>query len=229
MLIGFMIMAFGLLFLLRNLNIIYVDDIWRYWPVILIVIGGLKLISPQGAHDIFPGLIIGGIGVYFLLRNLGIIYGSIWQHMWPLILIAVGAAMLIHHLDRGARTFRHGRVGSGNRSDSLLDIDVVFHQFHRKANSQQFAGGKISAVFGDVKIDLRGAAIEQEEVTIEACSVFSGIEIVVPEVWDVEVRGGGPLGNIDDRTRKPAFVSGAPAKRLIVLADTVFGAVIVRN
>jgi len=229
MLIGFMIMAFGLMFLLRNLHIIYFNDIWQYWPVILIVICGSKLLSPRGAHDIFPGLVIGGIGVYFLLRNLGIIYGNVWQYIWPLIIIAVGAVMLIRHLDRGARAFRHGQVKSYNQSDSLLDIDVVFHQFHRKADSQQFAGGKISAVFGDVKIDLRGAAIQQEGVRIEADSVFSGIEIVVPEAWEVEVRGGGPFGNIDNRTRKRDLVSGTPARRLIVLADTVFGSVIVRN
>ena len=35
----------GLFFLLENLDVIYVDDLWRYWPVLLIVIGFARLID----------------------------------------------------------------------------------------------------------------------------------------------------------------------------------------
>jgi len=232
--VGFAIMAFGLLFLLRNLNIIYFDNIWQYWPVILIVIGGSKLLSPRGTHDIFPGLIIGGIGVYFLLSNLGIIYGNIWEWAWPIILIAFGASMLIRHMDGGDHAWREGqwRVGHVNVSGPEgpnLNIDVVFHGTKRKVDSQEFAGGKVSTVFGGAEIDLRDAGMKLDEVTIKADAVFGGIEFRVPEAWDVDVRGGGPFGNVENRTRKPQFVGGVTPKRLIVLADAVFGSVIVRN
>ena len=42
---GLIVIAIGLLFLLENLNVIYVEDWWRYWPVLLIVIGFAKLID----------------------------------------------------------------------------------------------------------------------------------------------------------------------------------------
>lgn len=228
-LFGVIIMGFGLLFLLRNLNIIYVDDIWQYWPVILIVIGASKLISPRGTHDIFPGLVIGGIGTFFLLRNLGIIYGNIWQWMWPLILIAVGASMLIKHLDGGDRSLPLSNAEVSGPDSPTLSVDVVFSGAKRKVKSQEFTGGKVSTVFGGADIDLRGAGTKLEEMIIKADSVFGGIDFRVPETWDVDVRGGGAFGTVENRTRKPQFVGGVTPPRLVIRADAVFGSVIVRN
>lgn len=233
MLFGLMVMGFGLLFLLRNLNVIYIDDIWQYWPVILIVIGGSKLLSPRGAYDIFPGLIIGGIGTFFLLRNLGIIYGNIWQWFWPMLLIGFGASMLIRHMDGNDRSndrgWREGHANATPPESPLLNVDAVFNQVHRKVETQKFTGGKISGVFADVKIDLRGSAMEMPEVTIKVDSVFSGVELIVPEAWDVDVRGNGAFGSTENKTQKPQFVGGVTPKRLIVLADAVFASVIVKN
>jgi len=228
-LFGLLIMGFGLLFLLRNLNIIYVDDIWQYWPVILIVIGVSKLVSPRGSHDIFPGLVIGGIGTYFLLSNLGIIYGNIWQYLWPLIFIALGASMLIKHMDGGQPTWGQGMVNVAETDSRKLNIDLVFSGTKRKITSQEFEGGRVATVFGGADIDLREAATKLEEISIKADAVFGGIELRVPETWDVDVRGAGVFGSVENRTRKPQFVGGVARPRLIVRADAVFGSVVARN
>lgn len=44
------------------------------------------------------GLIVSGIGVYFLLRNLNIIPGL--GKMWPVILIVVGVALIFGSITR---------------------------------------------------------------------------------------------------------------------------------
>src|SRR5690349_2251079 len=90
MIIGLGIITLGILFLLRNVGILYFDDIWQYWPVILIVIGISKLANPYSASNVIRGLIIGGVGTVFLLNNLGYIYGNVWEYIWPAVLIAVG-------------------------------------------------------------------------------------------------------------------------------------------
>ena len=227
---GLLVMGFGLLFLLRNLNIIYIDDVWQYWPVILIVIGASKLISPRGSHDIFPGLVIGGIGAYFLLNNLGIIYGNVWQYIWPLVFIALGASMLIKHMDGGDRKWPEGPVvAATDTGDRTLSIDLVFSGTKRKITSQEFAGGRIATVFGGAEIDLREAGTKLEELTIKADAVFGGIDLRVPETWDVEVRGAGVFGAVENRTRKPQVVGGVVRPRLIVRGDAVFGSVMVKN
>lgn len=46
------------------------------------------------------GLILVGIGLIFLLRNLGVLWWLDWGRFWPIILIIVGAAIL---LQRGRR------------------------------------------------------------------------------------------------------------------------------
>lgn len=100
MIIGLGVIAVGILFLLRNVGVLYFDDIWQYWPVILIVVGISKLTSIHSAHQVTSGIIIGGIGTIFLLRNLGYIYGNIWEYIWPGVLIAVGLSILVKHLER---------------------------------------------------------------------------------------------------------------------------------
>ena len=99
LIIGLAVIAVGVLFLLRNVGILYFDDIGQYWPVILIVIGISKLANTHSASSVTSGLIIGGIGTIFLLRNLGYIYGNIWAYFWPGILIAVGLSILVKHLE----------------------------------------------------------------------------------------------------------------------------------
>jgi hypothetical protein len=42
----------------------------------------------------FTGILLVLIGVYFLLRNLGIITDDFWEIFWPIIIIALGFSFL---------------------------------------------------------------------------------------------------------------------------------------
>jgi hypothetical protein len=44
------------------------------------------------------GLILIALGVLFLLKNLGIISGSVWDIFWPILLIVLGLEILISTL-----------------------------------------------------------------------------------------------------------------------------------
>ena len=108
LIIGLCVIAVGVLFLLRNVGILYFDDIWQYWPAVLIVIGISKLANTHSASQVTSGLILSGIGTVFLLRNLGYIYGNIWQYLWPGILIAVGLSILVKHLEGRDQSWNPG-------------------------------------------------------------------------------------------------------------------------
>ncbi|MCU1339301.1 MAG: putative transrane protein [Bryobacterales bacterium] len=240
MIIGIGIIAVGVLFLLRNVGILYFDDIWRYWPVILIVVGISRLANPHSASSVIRGLIIGGIGAIFLLRNLGYIYGNIWEYVWPAVLIAVGLSILVKHLewrdhvqDQSATTpgsFVNGpgftATGSGS---NILHAEVIFSGTRQKIESQDFEGGRITAVFGGAEIDLRGAGTKREEVRIKAEAVFGGIELWVPAHWQTLVRGTGVFGSFEDKTFPAAPGTQGKTPRLVVTGDAVFGSVIVKN
>jgi len=40
------------------------------------------------------GILVLIIGLFFLLRNLGLITGNLWSLLWPLLVIAIGLKML---------------------------------------------------------------------------------------------------------------------------------------
>ncbi len=230
-LLGLLLIGGGLMFLLRNLGIVYFDNIGQYWPVILIAIGASKLLAPRGAHEVMGGVILGGIGTLFLLRNLGIIYGNIWGFVWPAVFIAIGLSMLIKNI--------YGPDWWGGGSQGVADVgptdantvyaDVLFGGIQRKIVSQAFEGGKVSVVFGGAEIDLRGAAMQKPEIILQADAVFGGVELKVPDTWQVEVRGSGVFGGYDDRTHRPAPLATGQSPKLIVKGGAVFGGVTVRN
>ena len=243
MIIGLGVITLGVLFLLRNVGVLYFDDIWQYWPAILIAVGVSKLANTHSASSVTSGLIIGGIGTVFLLRNLGYIYGDVWQYLWPGILIAVGLSILVKHLERshepdsglpppgvGGPSFPSAPAFTATSSGSnYLYAECVFSGTRQKIETQDFQGGKVTAVFGGAEIDLRSAGMKREEVTLKAEAVFGGIEIWVPAHWQIVARGTGVFGGFEDKTYPAAPGAAANAPRLVVIGAAVFGGVVVKN
>lgn len=238
--IGLAMIGIGGLFLLRNMGIFYFDNIWSFWPVILIALGLSKLVAGGGNYNLIPGAVLTTIGSLLLLRNFGYLHGSIGGYIWPAILIAVGASMLMRHLYGpdwfgGSGGFGGGWGTNTERSDSggsdakRFQADVVFGGVNRKLVSQEFEGGKVTVIFGGADIDLRGANIQRPEITIHADAVFGGVDLKVPDTWLVEVRGSGVFGGYEDRTHRPARMGETPPPKLIVKGSAVFGGVTVRN
>jgi hypothetical protein len=52
------------------------------------------------------GIFLACLGVLYLLRNLGIIYGDVWDWAWPILLICLGIGMI---LKPGWRNFVKGK------------------------------------------------------------------------------------------------------------------------
>src|SRR5215467_1858545 len=69
--VGGVIVLVGILLLLSNMGILRAGDIWRYWPVILMVVGLGRIAESRRPAAILWGGIIGLIGLVFLLDNLG--------------------------------------------------------------------------------------------------------------------------------------------------------------
>jgi predicted membrane protein len=229
-LIGTVLAGIGVLLLLQNLGYLYVDDIWQYWPVILIVIGFSRIASCRG----YGGKIWGGmmilVGSIFLLRNLGYIYGDVWRLFWPVILIFVGLGMLARHLD-SRYSFGLGATSSSGTGSTVgtLHISSIFSGARRVVESQEFEGGELNAVFGGIEIDLRKAGTKKDEVILEANAVFGGIEIRVPETRNITVRGDGVFGGYEDKTMHAPAGDSVKRPHLIISGGAVFGGVTVSN
>src|SRR5215467_4739710 len=87
------LIAVGAIFLLNNLHLVYVRELFRYWPAILVAVGIVKLVDSQDNSGRAGGGVLVALGGIFLAQTLGFLDIRFWD-LWPLILIAIGLAML---------------------------------------------------------------------------------------------------------------------------------------
>ncbi|MEJ2600344.1 MAG: DUF5668 domain-containing protein [Anaerolineales bacterium] len=94
----FLLIVVGVLFLLDNLRLLP-GDIWStifsLWPLILVGMGVDGLWRRQG---VVTSVLFIGVGVVFLMVNMGYLNMSIFDfvlHFWPILLIAIGFDIFI--------------------------------------------------------------------------------------------------------------------------------------
>jgi hypothetical protein len=238
------IIGVGALFLLQNLGVVYVREVWQFWPVILIALG----ISKLAENNLPSGIVLTAIGGVFLANSLGYINGGLWQFLWPLLLIGWGLALLLKAIGVPVcgpfpQTFAGSTSASSTSTSSTsassgsatsfaentLDIHVAFSAVERRIYSQEFAGGEIHVAFGAAEIDLRHATTNREEIFLEVHAAFGGIELMVPETWTVVLRGSAAFGVFEDKTHPVRAGVGEKSPRLILSGGSAFGGVTVKN
>ncbi len=243
--IGTAILLAGVLFLLENFGVLHVHNIWDYWPVLMIAWGIAAMTGPGRTGRRIWGGAIAVVGALLLLSNLHIISEHLWRMVWPLLLIAAGLQMLLRS---GRRRRRWGDdnfppeggppdtpVGPvppsgtprGDTRPGHLDEWAVFGGSRRRVDSQDFKGGEAFAMFGGVEVDLRSATIVQDEVVIDASALFGGVDLQVPENWNVSVEGHGIFGGYEDKTMHAMPERARP--RVVITGSAVFGGVVVKN
>jgi hypothetical protein len=92
---GILLLAVGSFFQLANLELIDIRlrDLWRFWPLLLIVGGVGHVVSNKQPRNLTAGLFLVSLGVYFQLSMLDLIDFSLWR-LWPVILIVIGIGMV---------------------------------------------------------------------------------------------------------------------------------------
>lgn len=93
-----LLVIIGVIILLVNLGVL-TGDIWnvlvQLWPILLIVLGLDSIYKREGLVD--PTFLI-GVGIVFLMGNLGYLNVNTWQlilTLWPILLIAIGFDILV--------------------------------------------------------------------------------------------------------------------------------------
>jgi hypothetical protein len=190
-------------------------------------------------------------GFLFLVSNFGVIHGNVWRFLWPGILIMIGLGMLAKALDRqayggfgpGAGAADAQRFGEDLKERIISNVQAripvgspnhlsewaVFGGARRRMDSQDFQGGEAFACFGGVEIDLRKAGTTRDEILVEINAIFGGVEMRVPEGWNVTVRGAGIFGGHEDETMDTRVTRDGKQPHLIVNGFAVFGGVTIKN
>jgi predicted membrane protein len=216
---GVAIILFGLVLLSNNLHILNYE-LQHYiftWEVILIVLG-LVFISGRGNRS--TGIIMLVIGGAFYLKNvLNIIDFNFWTVFWPAMLILAGLMIIFrHHFDR------HPEKKTLLDGEHIIDEVAVFGGGDRVLTSQQFQGGKVTAIFGGLNYNMLKAKLAPGENYLDVFCLFGGMKLVVPEGWTVKIRVMSLFGGFSDkqRFRMPELKMDQDAQ-LIIKGTVIFG------
>lgn len=236
-LVAVVLIVIGALLFLDNLGLLPVHNIGDYWPL-LVVAWGLTIFERKRTTYslIWSGAVV-VFGILALLGNLHLIHVTAGI-IWPLILIAFGATMLVSRsvLPAPPQWWKTAQCNAGSRTSQAffgnrVMESIVFSGAERRVESQHFEGGKVEAVFGGIDLDLSGAAITSPDrrALLEVNAVFGGIEIRVPRTWRVEKKGSAVFGGFEDRTFPPRPEPGVEPPTLLIRGAAVFGGIEVKN
>jgi hypothetical protein len=189
---GLALILVGVLFLLDRMGRMDFGSLFsKYWPLILIFAGIVHLMA-NNFRNAAGGVILIIIGGFFMLANLEILGRSAWHYVWPLLIIILGIWVLF---GLSARRSPESSLGA---KENDLDAFVMLSGLERRIESQNFRGGKATAILGGIDLDLTQARLAEGKAIVELTAIMGGIEVKVPQSWRVEVDGHPLLGGIED-------------------------------
>jgi len=242
----------GVFLFLDNLGVIPIAHIGAYWPLALVFYGAAGIAHRRNATSLVWSFALVVAGVLLVLGNLHIlrVTGDV---IWPMLLIAFGATMLVNRERWGElgerrrrrweekmawkRQFREmGGWNQMSRDQTQAQARATY------ATPVPMSGNQIheAAVFFSLKrrVETDFARGELSAVfgsILEASAVFGSIDIVVPRDWRVikEGRDGkhaaGVFGSYDDRTIPARPEPGVEPPTLVIRGEAVFGSLTIHN
>lgn len=190
--LGSIIIMIGVLLFL-NSNGILDFNMWyiisTFWPLVLIISGLYSLMTNKASK--IGGSIVLIIGLIFQLRNLN--YFDIFDYIefWPIVLILIGIHFIFSSKDKW-------NVEQKNQVNPI----AIFSGSSIRNTSKEFKGGSATVLFGGIDLDLSQAEIENDKLaTLDVFVGFGGLDIFVPEDWNVEIKGLPLFAGWDNKTR----------------------------
>ena len=217
--IGVIMVLAGLFLVIRNTGFFpdFIDNVVFSWPMLLVTIG---LVMTLGATEKTAGIIVMAVGGFFMIPLIFRETFHMYNMFWPSIFIIVGIIFIVSR--RGS--WSHSITGQkGTSGDDFVDYVSVFSGGERQIVSKNFRGGKITAVFGGLELDLTRAELAPGVSELEIACVFGGATLIVPDDWHVTIEVTPVLGGFSDSRKLRPGRTVDPAKHLVIRGAVVFG------
>jgi hypothetical protein len=246
---GVILLAVGVILLIKQLNFFFVPHWLFSWPMALIAWG--LFIGAKSNFRKPSAFILILIGVAFLVDNSG-------EFIWPVGIIAFGLWLILRRRNHQDPEYWKNRDNSkwdwrnyagnnpaaeapgfspndaqpkgpsyyGPTGDDYLDTVSVFGGVKKTVLSKDFKGGEIVNIFGGAEIDFTQADINGR-VILDVTQIFGGTKIIVPSNWQVVSDIAAVFGSIDDKRMK----AGIPSldKILVLKGASIFAGVDIRS
>lgn len=210
---GLGIVLLGGLLLLDSLNINGFDHlVGTWWPLFVVGVGILVFLNDVKSY--LWALLIVAFGVVYQLKNFNIIDFNPWQIFWPAVIIAVGLSII----------FRQSSAHQKLTEQESDDVSAILGGVDHINKADDYKGGRVTAVMGGVKIDLRKAVI-RDSATLDIFALMGGVELVVPEDVIVKSKAAVILGGIENKAQ---VVGGKKSPTLYITGQIVMAGVEVK-
>lgn len=195
--LSIVIVALGGVLLLKNLEVINIswDIFWgTVWAAGFVLSGLVNIFNYRNKTAWIWGLLLVAIGILIGLNSYGIVDVSIWKVFWPVVLIAVGLAIMFNTSPKVAKCSK-----KPDKDGSIGNEKIACFWGEEDAVKGDYTGGSLVAIFGGVDLDLRQAKIKDGSV-IEIFTFCGGVNITLPDDVIVKNEVRGFLGGTDDKT-----------------------------
>ncbi len=222
---GLIIIAIGVAVTLDILNVINIDyaAILKGWWTMLIIVPCLLAIISNGPRT---GNCIGlAVGILLFLGAWGNIlsFSTAAKLIFPAIIIIVGVSIIAKTLIKSKKTVEFEEKTRKAKESVGEDYTSTFAGQTLTFVGETLKSFTTNAIFGGVKVDLRGAALS-EDIVIEASAIFGGIDFIVPPEMPVKIKSNSIFGGIDNKRKNlPEYPEGTPT--IYIKGTCIFGGI----
>ena len=191
-LVGVGLVVIGALLLLHTTGLADLGDLVRWTPLLLVLLGIVILVINRFRQVAAPVILIAG-GVVTQLMVLGF---NVVSLLWPVLIIAIGVAILFGRRRRSARVTDARTVISDD-----VNFSTIMGSTDRRVTPDDLDGREIVTVMGESKLDMRD--IDITDVPAELCvtCVMGQVNIRVPSDWSVAIDNSTVMGDSKDERR----------------------------
>ena len=218
---GVALILLGAYLVLQVFNLLPFDIFFPGWWTLFIIIP--SLLGLIRSHDRIGGLIGLTIGVMLLLRYQDVIpdWTSFGRLILPVCLVFIGIGLLWRrrYPSRAYPNISSAEFHAPVDRGGAIDYTAIFGGQDIFYPNVPFPGAVLTAIFGSLMLDLRGAVINSD-IVIESTAIFGGVEIFLPPNVQVKVSSVPVFGGVSNKAR-PDFQPGAPT--IYINATNVFG------
>ncbi len=193
---GIVLIAAGVIWALNEFNITNIDAFFDgWWTLFIIVPCGIGLFTEREKTGNIIGIVI---GVFLLLCCQDILsFSMLWKLLIPAIIVIVGLKMVLAGLFGNKANEIMKRLRLEGKEPKVGC--AIFSGCDLNYDGEVFEGAELTAVFGGVECDLRGAIIEKD-CAIQVSAIFGGIDIFVPAGINVKVSSNSIFGGVSNKT-----------------------------
>ncbi|MGM9550791.1 MAG: LiaF transmembrane domain-containing protein [Clostridia bacterium] len=191
---GLALLAVSAVLILNAFEITSIEIFFDGWWTLFIIVP--SFIGLFNGHDKTANIIGLLIGTFLLLACQNILdFDIVWKLTMPVIIAVIGIKMIFGGMEKNK--VKCIDVTHSNMKTAFAAFsghDIIY-------DNEVFCGTELTAIFGGIKLDLRNAIFEGDTV-INACCIFGGADIFLPDNVNVKVNSNSIFGGIDNKNHR---------------------------